>query len=353
MTLKRLASVQEQRIHPGAPIDVSLSPTPSEIARLPTGSDTGPESSLDDLLDALQNYSEGSNPDSLASEPPEQEKSNTGTVTSGSETEAAAEEAPRAGTGVATTTAAPKQNLLKAPPSRLPSYPSTEHGGEPGSPIRAAAPPCPPRTVAKGAPPPPPPRTSSAGSRSRAVRETAALSPAYLNTVEVVEHTAASSLARTLTADPEPQGSPARSNGGPHEPCQLSHSESSSSDSAASQDAGSGPAVRRSSSLGAWAGQGPPPVPTKPEAIKNLNSKKRQDELEQRHQELLARQKQLQVSRKYTLHPSPLLALVGAVPAVAEHATEGEQPHCLHRLHHQGFHPSHEEDWQRLQPHQQ
>jgi hypothetical protein len=28
---------QEQRIHPGAPIDVSLSPTPSEIARLPTG----------------------------------------------------------------------------------------------------------------------------------------------------------------------------------------------------------------------------------------------------------------------------------------------------------------------------
>ena len=41
VTLKRLASVQEQRIHPGAPIDVSLSPTPSEIARLPSGSDTG------------------------------------------------------------------------------------------------------------------------------------------------------------------------------------------------------------------------------------------------------------------------------------------------------------------------
>merc|ERR1719410_1446071 len=77
VTLKRLASVQEQRIHPGAPIDVSLSPTPSEIARLPSGSDTGAESTLDDLLDALQNYSTsegGSNPDSLSSEPPEPDR---------------------------------------------------------------------------------------------------------------------------------------------------------------------------------------------------------------------------------------------------------------------------------------
>ena len=46
------------------------------------------------------------------------------------------------------------------------------------------------------------------------------------------------------------------------------------------------------------AGSGPPPVPNKPDAIKNLNSKKRQDELEQRHQELLHRQKQLQVHLK-------------------------------------------------------
>ena len=36
------------------------------------GSDMSKESSLDDLLDALQNFSEGSNPDSLASEPPDQ-----------------------------------------------------------------------------------------------------------------------------------------------------------------------------------------------------------------------------------------------------------------------------------------
>jgi len=38
VTLKRLASVQEQRIHPGSSVDVhhvSLSPTPSEMNRLP------------------------------------------------------------------------------------------------------------------------------------------------------------------------------------------------------------------------------------------------------------------------------------------------------------------------------
>ena len=54
---------------------------------------------------------------------------------------------------------------------------------------------------------------------------------------------------------------------------------------------------KRSGSLVGWTGQGPPPVPSKPELIKNLNTKKRQDELEQRHQELLARQRQLQVTR--------------------------------------------------------
>jgi len=114
VTLKRLASVQEQRIHPGAPIDVSLSPTPSEIARLPTGIDTGKESSLDDLLDALQNYSnsEGSNPDSCASEPPDQEKSQ-------SSTSSGSTNPPPAATN---------PNLLKAPLGRLPSYPSTEVG---------------------------------------------------------------------------------------------------------------------------------------------------------------------------------------------------------------------------------
>ena len=75
VTLKRLASVQEQRIHPGAPIDVSLSPTPSEIARLPLDSnETSKESTLDDLLDALQSYPNseaGSNDTSMASETPD------------------------------------------------------------------------------------------------------------------------------------------------------------------------------------------------------------------------------------------------------------------------------------------
>ena len=151
VTLKRLASVQEQRIHPGAPIDVSLSPTPSEIARLPSGSDTGAESTLDDLLDALQNYNSegGSNPDSLASEPaePDQEKSQSSS----------------------SSTAGPSQtnpSLLKAPLGRLPSYPSTEVG----SPVKHSyePPPCPPRTSGKGAPPPPPPRTSSSVSKHSA-----------------------------------------------------------------------------------------------------------------------------------------------------------------------------------------
>ena len=148
VTLKRLASVQEQRIHPGAPIDVSLSPTPSEIARLPSGSDTGAESTLDDLLDALQNYNSegGSNPDSLASEPPEQE----GEKSQSSSSSTAPPSCPPPATN---------PSLLKAPLGRLPSYPSTEVG----SPVKQVyePPPCPPRTSGKGAPPPPPPRTSS------------------------------------------------------------------------------------------------------------------------------------------------------------------------------------------------
>jgi len=305
VTLKRLASVQEQRIHPGAPIDVSLSPTPSEIARLPTGIDTGKESSLDDLLDALQNYSnsEGSNPDSCASEPPELEKSQ-------SSTSSGSTNPPPAATN---------PNLLKAPLGRLPSYPSTEVGSPVKQPPAANAepPPCPPRTSTKGAPPPPPPRTSSTGSKSK-TKETAneppnskphMPSPAYMNTKMVVEQTAASSLNRTVSAEPEKESNsprrsvmivnPTVSKDGIHSQNNLqpngnnlSRSESSSSDSVNSQDGII--QFKRSGSLGAWSGQGPPPIPSKPEAIKNLNSKKRQDELEQRHQELLARQKQLQ-----------------------------------------------------------
>ena len=81
---------------------------------------------------------------------------------------------------------------------------------------------------------------------------------------------------------------PAETNGN-----NLSRSESSSSDSINSQDGLQ--QVKRGGSLGAWTGEGPPPIPSKPEMIKNMNSKKRQDELELRHQELLARQRQLQV----------------------------------------------------------
>ena len=72
VTLKRLASVQEQRIHPGSSVDVhhvSLSPTPSELNRIPSADlksnydhGHGKESTLDDLLDALQNYSGSGQP---------------------------------------------------------------------------------------------------------------------------------------------------------------------------------------------------------------------------------------------------------------------------------------------------
>lgn len=80
---------------------------------------------------------------------------------------------------------------------------------------------------------------------------------------------------------------PAQTNGN-----NLSRSESSSSDSLNSQDGLQG---RLGRLVGGWRGEGPPPVPSKPEMVKNINSKKRQDELELRHQELLARQRQLQV----------------------------------------------------------
>ena len=114
--------------------------------------------------------------------------------------------------------------------------------------------------------------------------------------------------ARTLSLEPEKESQspkrsvvvlsqvadtrqrPAQTNGN-----NLSRSESSSSDSINSQDGLQ--QVKRGGSLGAWTGEGPPPIPSKPEMIKNMNSKKRQDELELRHQELLARQRQLQVGR--------------------------------------------------------
>ena len=82
---------------------------------------------------------------------------------------------------------------------------------------------------------------------------------------------------------------PAQTNGN-----NLSRSESSSSDSINSQDG----LQQVKKGLATWTGEGPPPIPSKPEMIKNMNSKKRQDELELRHQELLARQRQLQVRRE-------------------------------------------------------
>ena len=208
-------------------------------------------------------------------------------------------------------------------------------------------------------------------------------SPAYINTKKVVEHTAANSLgkmtikycvmrrfllraiwfsARTLgSIEPEKESQspkrnvvllnqvaetrqrPTQTNGN-----NLSRSESSSSDSINSQDGLQ--QVKRTGSLGSWTGEGPPPIPSKPEMIKNMNSKKRQDELELRHQELLARQRQLQVRavREEDRELDYVGCVAGAVPATAEHAEEGQHDDLLHQ--HPGLHQRHEEDGERLQP---
>ena len=180
VTLKRLASVQEQRIHPGAPIDVSLSPTPSEIARLPSGSDSGAESTLDDLLDALQNYNSegGSNPDSLASEPPEPTEPSEPSEPEQERSQSSSSSSRTVPPPPSSAPPATNPSLLKAPLGRLPSYPSTEVG----SPVKQAyePPPCPPRSSGKGAPPPPPPRTSSSVNKHSAkVKYSGLIPPDY------------------------------------------------------------------------------------------------------------------------------------------------------------------------------
>ncbi len=68
VTLKRLASVQEQRFHPAGVLgaDISLSPTPCSTSRTPVAKD----STLDDLLDALQTYTMPPRRESSASPAP-------------------------------------------------------------------------------------------------------------------------------------------------------------------------------------------------------------------------------------------------------------------------------------------
>jgi hypothetical protein len=241
VTLKRLASVQEQRIHPGSSIDVhhvSLSPTPSELNRIPasdhkSGYDpvTGKESTLDDLLDALQNYSGGGGqPQPHHHYHPQ----------SGAEKAGGGRQLAEAADGQPHVTASPSkfppavgsnnfaqaEKAIERTPASAPGPAQNEaDSGLKQPPPVAAAQDRKQGLSVKGAPPPPPPRTSS------------------------------------------------------NKP---SHTESVDGKPASGEDG-----LRKCV-------PGPPPVPAKPSGINSLTDKSRQDLLEVRHQELLQRQKQLQ-----------------------------------------------------------
>merc|ERR1712029_726989 len=100
-------------------------------------------------------------------------------------------------------------------------------------------------------------------------------------TKKVVEQTASSSLARTISTVTVQEKSDSEFDDNENiYDNKLSRTEEDIKDFQ----------LKKGGSLSSWSGQGPPPIPSKPEIIKNINNKKRQDELEQRHQELLARQ---------------------------------------------------------------
>jgi len=272
VTLKRLASVQEQRIHPGSNVDVhhgSLSPTPLEMNRIPPSElksnfdhVSSKESTLDDLLDALQNYSGGSNPQ----QPHHYHHHHQTAVVPKQHSEVL--EAPAAASAsplkwqppvpTTATTIMATTNLITSANETLSGETTTD--GPIGSktlvyeekekdniqPTKMQIPTPADRkstAIAKGAPPPPPPRTSSNKS----------IHP------DPSDH---HSLSRTTSTDV-----------------------SSLNNAEVDSDAQS---LRKTNSVTG------PPVPQKPSDINSLTAKSRQDLLEVRHQELLQRQKQLQ-----------------------------------------------------------
>jgi hypothetical protein len=185
VTLKRLASVQEQRFHPGgsssaASSDISLSPTPDNRPM----SAEGKESTLDDLLDALQTYA--TKPKAPAAPTTAQNQIN----------QLQQQQQPV----VLKAVVKPQQSHIPPPAADSPKSSSTISSPTParkmskelinGDLVAAAKnkgpPPCPPPRPAnipysKGAPPPPPPRTSSATSKPG----TAAKNGQVLNKEEV------------------------------------------------------------------------------------------------------------------------------------------------------------------------
>ncbi|XP_040572827.1 uncharacterized protein [Lepeophtheirus salmonis] len=273
VTLKRLASVQEQRFNPGAvQMDVtSLSPTPLEMSRYGSLSSTSAgsvpssslssndtsnsslkeqdinskDSSLDDLLDALQSYSKdpssstssGTSQVSIALKPTPVSNLNTSKLTP----------VPAA----VKTNALSNEEIADLSPMKKPSNSnntsatSSKKVNTPGAPHRNT----------KGAPPPPPPRTSS---------------------------TLRQPLGRAVSTDSTCTYSSSSSS-------LRSGETSSSSESINSQEGASNiMMLRKANSVTG------PPVPLKPIDLKSLTTKSRQDALETRHQELLTRQRQLQ-----------------------------------------------------------
>eukprot|EP00094_Tigriopus_californicus_P014015 TCALIF_13571-PA protein Name:"Similar to CG32809 Coiled-coil domain-containing protein CG32809 (Drosophila melanogaster)" AED:0.27 eAED:0.38 QI:0/0/0/0.66/1/1/3/0/1219 len=162
VTLKRLASVQEQRFHPGSNSsinDISLSPPPSELSRAASIS-SNRESTLDDLLDALQTYSIPS--------PSPSPKPSMGLLNSNHNPPA---------TPLQTAKVRPQSHLpsLEEPPITSSSLASSPAKKIPSSTLSSGdqKPPCPPPRLPTSDvrppglhgknPPPPPPRTISNG----------------------------------------------------------------------------------------------------------------------------------------------------------------------------------------------
>ncbi len=178
VTLKRLASVQEQRFHPvsnssaggGAHSNMSLSPTPNEMARMASAASnkTQKESTLDDLLNALQNYTT-----TAASASNQGEKESTSQQSSSSTSNVKAlkpqvplPDMPTAASGAPIATVSPLKkpvaNGVSKPPPPCPP-PRTTTALPPQSSSTSSSSAHPP---VKAVPPPPPPRTSSSSSTS-------------------------------------------------------------------------------------------------------------------------------------------------------------------------------------------
>ncbi len=265
VTLKRLASVQEQRFHPGGSSssalggshNISLSPTPNEMARAAASSSSRSqkESTLDDLLNALQTYttapvgqqqgrkelSHSPLPTSHPHQQQQQQQQQQPSKPIKPQVPLPDVSTTASGTPVATVSPLKKQTapkpqvgngVAKPPPPCPPPRTTTAPGG---TAVATAAAGAPGSSSGKGAPPPPPPRTSSTHKSS--------------------DEGGGGALVRT--------------------------------DSDRSSSTSSDPAAVLSGLRKAATGNGgpPPAVAPKPDM--------RQDVLEIRHQELLSRQKQL------------------------------------------------------------